>query len=120
MTPDQRLQAELIRSVGRSTDTPASVAEACVALGRDPPWDLDRELFLRLTRVGEQSLKPQYKAAFFGLRKSAEKAAAATARGQKRADKEEQAAVKQEAKLSAATARDQKRADNEEQAAVKK
>ena len=52
MTPNQRLQAELIRSVGRSTDTPASVAETCIALGRYTMWDLDRELFLRLTHAG--------------------------------------------------------------------
>ena len=52
-TPDQRLQAELFRSVGRSKDTPASVAEACIALGRYPGVDLDRDFFLRLTCVGE-------------------------------------------------------------------
>ena len=86
--------------------TPASVAEACIALGRYPTWDLDREFFLRLTRVGEQSLKLHHKAALAGLRKSAEEAAAA-------------AAKLLEAKLNAATARGQKRADEEEQAAVK-
>ena len=82
------------------------MAEACVALGRYPTWDLDRELFLRLTRVGEQGLKLHHKAAFAGLRQSAGRATAA--------------AKLLEAKLSAATARGQKRADKEEQAALKK
>ena len=105
MRPDQRLQAELIRGVCPSTDTQASVAEACGALGFYTTWDLDREFFLRLTCVGEQGLKLHHKAAFAGLRKSPgtpttaaklpeAKLGAATARGQKRADKEEQAAVK--------------------------
>ena len=88
------------------------MAEACIALGRYPTWDLNRELFLRPTRVGEQSLKLHHKAAFAGLRKSAERAAAATARGQKRADKEEQAAVKKRQK-------EFEKQDKEEQAAVK-